>query len=45
MITYSVISTPRQSVDPLATLTDSPDSFQADFVAGENGLVGAAVWV
>jgi hypothetical protein len=31
LITYSVISTPRQSVDPLATLT-SRDSLQADFV-------------
>jgi hypothetical protein len=36
----SVISTPRQSVDPVATLTDCRDSFLADFVAGENGFVG-----
>jgi hypothetical protein len=28
LITYSVISTPGQSVDPVATLTDCRDSFQ-----------------
>jgi hypothetical protein len=39
LITYSVISTPRQSVDPAATFIDSRDSFQADFAAGGNGFV------